>query len=221
MPPRAHLSTDESDDSMASTRLSLILAGERLFGDRGFTAVTFREINEAAGMRNTSAILYHFGSREGLISAILSRRFRAVDERRAVHLARIEGGAFDMRTLVEALILPLAAELHPRSEGNHYLRFLERAVRDFPDRTVIPPDRRDSWARIRNRIAGLLSDLPRLVVDTRLMLARALIVSGLADIELLVDRDGLTPEAINDRISVLIDATTALLDHPRLASVTV
>ena len=41
---------------------------------RSVAGVTTREIVEAAGQRNTSAVSYHFGSREGLLLEVLARR---------------------------------------------------------------------------------------------------------------------------------------------------
>ena len=58
-------------------RRSLVAAGERLFAERGIRAVSLREINKAAGQRNSSALHYHFGSREGLLRALLAREAAA------------------------------------------------------------------------------------------------------------------------------------------------
>ena len=47
---------------------------ERLFATRGIEAVTLREIQQAAGQSNTSVIRYHFGSRDGLVRALIAYR---------------------------------------------------------------------------------------------------------------------------------------------------
>ena len=52
------------------TREQLILAGERLFALSGLDSVSLRQINSAAGQRNSSAAHYHFGSKEALVQAI-------------------------------------------------------------------------------------------------------------------------------------------------------
>ncbi len=57
-------------DSTA-TKERLLREAERLFARRGLYQVTVREITEAAEQRNVSALSYHFGSREGLLDAIL------------------------------------------------------------------------------------------------------------------------------------------------------
>ena len=53
------------------TRNRLRREAERLFARRGVYEATLREITEAAGQRNVSALNYHFGSREGIVQAIL------------------------------------------------------------------------------------------------------------------------------------------------------
>jgi AcrR family transcriptional regulator len=64
---------------MKDTKERLLAAGEKLFARDGVHRVTVRELNEVAGQRNASALHYHFGSREGLLRAIveLRRRYNA------------------------------------------------------------------------------------------------------------------------------------------------
>nr|WP_189954437.1 helix-turn-helix domain-containing protein [Streptomyces alanosinicus] len=46
---------------------------ERLFAEHGLCAVSNRQIGEAAGQRNVTAVSYHFGSRTELVRAITTR----------------------------------------------------------------------------------------------------------------------------------------------------
>ena len=56
------------------TQAVLISTAERLFAERGLEAVSLSEINRDAGQRNKSALHYHFGSRDGLLKALLEKR---------------------------------------------------------------------------------------------------------------------------------------------------
>ncbi|MDT5001301.1 MAG: hypothetical protein QOK12_3406, partial [Mycobacterium sp.] len=85
-----------------STRVMLMEVAERLFATRGIEAVTLREIQQAAGQSNTSVIRYHFGSRDGLIRALISYRQASLgaDRREMLVSMRDEGKEADPRAVV-------------------------------------------------------------------------------------------------------------------------
>ena len=58
---------------MAGTRGDLLDAAERLFLEQGYDGVSVRAINAAAGL-NPGAAHYHFGSKEGVVAALLDDR---------------------------------------------------------------------------------------------------------------------------------------------------
>jgi AcrR family transcriptional regulator len=94
-----------------------------------------RQLNEAAGQRNTSALHYHFGSREGLLQAIVERHQAIVDADRARRLAAIPADpAPDLATAVELIVAPLAERLRSPS-GRDYLRIVPQCI----DRKLLPP----------------------------------------------------------------------------------
>jgi AcrR family transcriptional regulator len=70
-------------------------AAARLFASRGYDATSVREIVEAAGVTKPT-LYYHFGSKEGLAQALLTRPLSAM-------LERIEGLARDGPDPVAAL----------------------------------------------------------------------------------------------------------------------
>ncbi|MFE1396989.1 TetR/AcrR family transcriptional regulator [Nocardiopsis dassonvillei] len=59
-------------EASPSTRDRLLAAAERLFLERGVDQVSVRAVNAEAGL-NPGAVHYHFGSREGLVTALLER----------------------------------------------------------------------------------------------------------------------------------------------------
>jgi AcrR family transcriptional regulator len=84
--------------------------------------VTTRQITEAAEQRNTSAVSYHFGSRDGLLRAILARRGGPVDEERG-RLLTGAGADPTLDDLVRSLVAPYAALLDDPG-GRAYLRIV-------------------------------------------------------------------------------------------------
>jgi AcrR family transcriptional regulator len=96
-----------------TTRDALMEQGALLFARRGVGGVSVRELHEAVGARNESALHYHFGGRAGLAREIVRTHLAEVEQRRSVHVARIAAKARsgDVRTLVHALLAPLADDL--------------------------------------------------------------------------------------------------------------
>ena len=107
------------------TREQLLRAGEHLFARHGIDGVRVREINQLARQRNSSALHYHFGSRDGLLEAILDLHRAPIEAQRAMMLDALDAHpeTIDVRAVVETIIVPFAAELATES-GRDYLRIL-------------------------------------------------------------------------------------------------
>jgi AcrR family transcriptional regulator len=75
--------TDHNLKPSELTREQLLDAAEKLFVERGLYDVSLRAILREAGQKNQSALQYHFGSREGLITAIADRRMLQLEARRS------------------------------------------------------------------------------------------------------------------------------------------
>jgi AcrR family transcriptional regulator len=112
-----------------ATRLSLLREAERLFARQGLHQVPTREIVQAAGQRNSSALNYHFGSRSGVLDAILARHGDPTDIKRGELLALV-GADGSTRDLVAALVVPYAAHL-ATEEGRDYLRIVPQLSSRF------------------------------------------------------------------------------------------
>lgn len=90
------------------TRLALILAGEKLFGDFGIDAVGLRAISDAAKQKNSNAVQYHFGSKLGLLAAIFEFREGQLQPQRQqmLELAEAQGRQGDLRYLLRVCFEP-------------------------------------------------------------------------------------------------------------------
>ena len=112
-----------------ATRAQLLRQAERLFARRGLWQVTVREITEAAGQRNVSALHYHFGSRAGVCQAILESHGAPIDAERGELLAGL-GPDPSARDLVVALLVPYSAALETPA-GRDYLRIVAQLTHRF------------------------------------------------------------------------------------------
>ena len=116
------------------TRQQLLDTAERLLGERGFHAVSLREIRIAAGARNTAAMQFHFGDREGLVRALMDRHLPRIGERQAELYERLvtDGETEDERRLVEVLVRP-GAEYLTRGPGERSWVKIMAELSSLPD----------------------------------------------------------------------------------------
>jgi len=199
------------------TRERLLRAGERLFADHGIDAVRVREINQLARQRNSSALHYHFGSREGLLGAILSRHRDPIETRRIAMLDALEheGRTDDLHALVETIVTPVAVELGNDS-GRDYLRILPQVI----GRLGLPLGKLpeafgpDGIRRSMRYAYKCLTDFPPVLREERLALAMEFVSFAIArrahDIQLGVPFRFPEPEYL----ATVVDATVGMLIAP-------
>ncbi len=197
------------------TRERLIQVAERLFAERGLHGVSLREIGTAAGQRNNFVNQYHFGSKQGLVDAIFDYRMRPINDRRMVLFRELErsGHDRDLRSLLEALVLPLAEVLQP---GSYYARFQAQIWSDPLQARLISMQlsQMQGVKLVSVRIEICARGLPPALRRQRLLLAAKLMVLAFAEHErdLEVRRVPLTP--LNILVSDLLDMMVGIINAP-------
>src|SRR5512135_2832638 len=118
----------------AATKERILDTAETLFMEHGFEATSLRAITAAAAV-NLAAVNYHFGSKEELFQAVLTRRLDPMNQRRLALLDRFERDTaatpLSCERIIVALFIP-ALELarDPELGGKNFLRLLGRAYAD-------------------------------------------------------------------------------------------
>lgn len=161
------------------TRQLLLDAAERLMAEQGADGVSMREISAGAGQGNNNAAQYHFGTREGIIEAVLDRRMGPIDARRAEMIAAL-GPASTLEELVRTVVVPLAeaSRLHPS-----YIGFFAqlRVSRRYSYLVTHSRPRTNSFLDVRDQIDARLTTLPPEVRSQRRWLCGSLIVHAIAE----------------------------------------
>ena len=194
-------------------REKLIVAAESLFAKGGFESVSLREIAATAGQKNHHAVQYHFGSREGLVSAIFRYRMSQMEERRGEMLSVAEsaGRVADARTLIEIVFLPQLAL--PGQHGNHsYANFLCQYLlrnegRTFGDLGAELPRNIDRTLKLLRERLDFLSET---VAQRRLVTACFMflnMLSAYSDDRLRDVDDETFEQAIDDTLDQIVTAT--------------
>jgi AcrR family transcriptional regulator len=106
------------------TREHLLDVAEQLLSARGIEGVSLREIRLAAGQRNTSALQFHFGDREGLLSAIAARhRPRQKARLKELYDEMVaDGRQDDTLSLVEVFVRPTADSVFDGPSSRAWVR---------------------------------------------------------------------------------------------------
>ncbi len=102
------------------TRARLLRAGEQRFARDGVAGARISDIVRDAGQRNDSAVGYHFGSRQGLLAAIVDKHMALMELNR-----ELPPEDADLRGVVEAIVAPTAALL-ATEDGRDFLRITEQ-----------------------------------------------------------------------------------------------
>src|SRR5271167_4130255 len=122
-----------------STREAILSAAEVLFAERGMSAVSNRQISEAAGQGNNAAACYHFGTRTDLLRAIESKHREPIERLRAQMLIDI-GDSTELRDWVGTLVRPLTDHLAALGAPSWYARFAAQAMADPAYRHIVTKD---------------------------------------------------------------------------------
>jgi AcrR family transcriptional regulator len=196
----------------------MIAAAERIFAECGIDRVTLSDLNKAAGQRNSSALHYHFGSRENLLQAILDKHRPGLERARHAFLDGLEeSGQIDYRSLAEALVRPAAAKLEDRDGGPHYLRIMAQIHSDPIDSRLAQAirTRGSDVLRLYEKLRELRPELPSPLNQHRTALISRLLFDALA--EFSRKWAARSPASEREReifISNLIDCIAALMEIP-------
>lgn len=190
----------------AATEL-MIDAAERIVAERGFSAMTVRAVQEAAGQANKSAVQYHFGDRDGLIRAVLQSRMAVPNQQRTSMLLSLEEDC-TLRDLVEVYVLPLAESVQSR-QPSYWARFLLQAVSDPKvGHTALELVESEAFRATQRRLHSRLADVPEPLRAHRLSSALGCVCTALAAYEVTGAPGGLSASAFN---TDLVDTCVGLL----------
>jgi AcrR family transcriptional regulator len=173
-------SLDTDRPAASSTKGQLLDVAEQLFLLHGL-GVSVRDVTDAAG-QNGAAIHYHFGSRDGLVGAVIARRAGdlAARRRRALETLRAASEPPTVRAVVRGLVFAYVGLVE--AEGPDAQRWIDLMHSLWLDRSPAlafmaeyADDERD-WERLARRALPALADD---VFDARFNLAIETVIVGL------------------------------------------
>ena len=197
-----------------ATRARLVHAGLSLFAEHGTDGVSLSAITEAAEASNASAIQYHFGSKDGLLEAILDE----YEERTSARAQELASGLPESPTTrqeVEAFVLPMG-ELLGQPDGIAYLKLVGQLL-GHPRFSIVDRHRKGLASASRGLLGGLRRAEERDPQrwTSRWILVTGLLFYGLADyaaMQSVRKRDRRRP-SYEAFIQELIDAITVVIER--------
>jgi AcrR family transcriptional regulator len=197
----------------SASALRLVLAAERLFALHGIDGVSLRQVAAEAGSANNSAVHYHFGSKDALVTAIFEHRLPQIIRERRLLAAR--DAPHDLRSRLEAHYLPVLTLAE--ATDSYYVSFVEQLQRSelAPGRRRIPltEDGQRSNEELRADLDELLGHLEQPLRRMRILDGQALCVHAIADRERAVGRgDDVPPFELF--VSSFFDGITGFLAAP-------
>jgi len=168
-----------------ATRRRLIDAATRGFADEGVFTASLIEITRRAKQRNRGAVHYHFGSRVGLLCAVLAEHteFLARREGELLQVAQL-APADDVRSVVEAIVRPAAELAESGWRGRCVLMIIAELAEEDPaglDPEITAMLAKTGGHAVYALLAERMPDLPTAVETERLSLATEFILHAVAD----------------------------------------
>ncbi len=167
------------------TRRRLVVAATEGFAEHGVHAASLLEITRQAGQRNRGAVHYHFGSRTGMLVAVLEQHVELLSarEHELIAVARARPST-DLASAVEALVLPAVELAELGGQGRAYLMILAQLVEDDP--AAMDPEVHEALTRLGGYDAyGLLEErvpaMPQELRAERLSLVTGFLLRAIAD----------------------------------------
>ncbi|MGQ4514278.1 TetR family transcriptional regulator [Streptomyces sp. DW26H14] len=212
---RTHPRTDRG----AGTRDAIMAAAERLYAEHGLSDVSNRQISEAAGQGNNTAVSYHFGSKAALVRAIMTKHGTLVDAVRQRHVEAV-GDSDDVRDWVRCLVRPITEHLSTLGAPSRQAGFAVQVMTD-PLMRVLVTDESLTREGLRRTLRGLGRCLRDTVPDDvrreRGEMARHLITHTCAERERVLAEGAREPGMSWERTAdALEDALVGLLTAPVL-----
>lgn len=192
----------------------LLDAAEELFARHGIDAVSNRRIAELAGTANHSAVTYHFGSRDGLVTALLRRHVDEMNHRHAAMIARL-GESPELWDVIACRFLPWIDHLAAQPVPSWRARFLFQ-VRSVPSVSEVVSEvlaTSDGNEVLISHTSRILGDIPPAVRTARSNILGPMVLGICADYERQV-QEGTAEGSWTSLGYFLVDAIAGMLSAP-------
>jgi AcrR family transcriptional regulator len=198
------------------TRELILTTAERLFAEHGVYNVSNRQVGEAAGQGNHTAVGYHFGTKADLVRAIARKHGERIELIRARMVDEL-GAEAEVRDWVACLVRPVTEHLATLGGPTWFARFGAQVMTDPALRDIMIEESLGAPS-LHQIVHGLNRCLPELPADVRAErddMARQLMVHMCAERERALADGTATPRSSwREAGTGLVDAIVGLWAAP-------
>ena len=142
------------ENEFSKTQLEILYAAEIIMGQKGIENTSHRDIVNLAGQKNTSAILYHFGSINGVVDALFELRMKVQNQERSELLENLLNQEdYSNMDLMDAYIDPMFNRVFHDSEWRNWIYFLQNLIISTNGSKYYVDKHRKAAAEIENLFA--------------------------------------------------------------------
>ncbi|WP_066015470.1 TetR/AcrR family transcriptional regulator [Endozoicomonas atrinae] len=165
------------------TRQKLVDAAEKLFAEKGLESTSLFDVLKASGVKNRSALQYHFKDKAGLINAVLNKHSGVIAEYRSTLIDQLQKEEqWTLHQAVDVIVAPLAEKLSPESGGREFLKIHSQLMvsEQYSQLRLQRPELRAEARRIQSLLAPFVKDISEQSIHARFALIDCLLIHGLA-----------------------------------------
>ena len=169
-------------DTLA-TRQLLIDTAEKIFAEKGLESTTLFDVFKASGIKNRSALQYHFKDKVGLINAVLNKHSEAVSNHRKTLIDALEKApSHTLYDVVKVIVEPLAEKLDTNDGGREFLKIHSQLMvsEPFSELRMQRPERLSESQLIQVLLQPFLQNMSGDSMQARIVLMDCLLIHGLA-----------------------------------------
>ena len=202
----------------SATRDKLLDAATRAFAEHGVANASLLDITRQAGQRNRGALHYHFGSRDGVLTAVLERHVGFLAQREGELLAlALHTPGHEVAPVVEAIVRPAVELAESGWRGRCCLLIIAQLAEEDPH--DLAPEVAAALARtggpaVYAELAERMPPMPGDVRLERLALITVFVLRAVADRAQLLGRrrkgrPQLARDAFVDNLVAMVAAAVA------------
>lgn len=202
----------------SATRDKLLDAATKAFAEHGVRNASLLDITRQAGQRNRGALHYHFGSRDGVLAAVLERHVGFLAEREGELLAAaLKSPDDEVAPVVEAIVRPAVELAESGWRGRCCLLIIAELAEEDP--RDLAPEVEAALAHtgghaVYAALADRMPSMPDAVQQERLALITVFVLRSVADRARLLGRrrkgrPQLDHDAFVDNLVAMVAAAVA------------